>query len=75
VQSTKILVTVAVWLAALTIFVLRLRGILLTKRFSWACLILFVAAMLSLLAVERSRHATVAAEAITQWSGPTLSAA
>ena len=56
-NSSKILVTVSVWLAAATAFGLRLRGLLLAKRFAWTCLVLFLAAMLSLIAVERSRHA------------------
>jgi ABC-type uncharacterized transport system permease subunit len=55
VQSTKILVTVAVWCVAATAFGLRLRGLLLARRFAWTCLLLFVAAMLSLFAVEQSR--------------------
>jgi ABC-type uncharacterized transport system permease subunit len=53
---TKIFTTVAVWLAALAAFGLRLRGVLLAKRFAWSCLGLFVAAMLSLVAVDKSRH-------------------
>jgi HemX protein len=56
VNSSKILVTVSVWLAATVAFGLRLRGQLLAKRFAWTCLVLFLAAMLSLIAVERSRH-------------------
>ena len=63
VQSAKILVTVAVWAAAATAFGLRLRGVLLAKRFAWTCLILFIAAMLSLFVVERSRHAAAAGAA------------
>jgi ABC-type uncharacterized transport system permease subunit len=53
---TKIFTTVAVWLAALVAFGLRVRGVLLAKRFAWSCLGLFVAAMLSLVAVDKSRH-------------------
>lgn len=63
VNSSKILVTVAVWAVAAAAFGLRLRGVLLTKRFAWACLLLFVAAMLSLFAVERSRRAAVSSGA------------
>ena len=62
-QSTKIRVTFAVCTAAATAFGLRLRGVLLAKRFAWTCLILFIAAMLSLFVVERSRHAAAAAGA------------
>lgn len=57
VNSSKILVTVAVWVAAATAFGLHWRGLLLAKRFAWTCLVLFLAAMLSLIAVERSRNA------------------
>lgn len=53
--NAKILVTCVVWSAAAVAFTLRLRGALLAQRFAWTCLGLFVAAMLSLLAVESSR--------------------
>lgn len=53
--NSKILVTCAVWVAAMIAFTLRLRGALLAQRFAWTCLCLFFAAMLSLLAVESSR--------------------
>lgn len=56
---TKILLTVAVWLAYALAFGLRLRGRLLAKRFAWSCLGLFVAALFSLWSVDRSRHAIV----------------
>jgi ABC-type uncharacterized transport system permease subunit len=52
----KTLATTLVWIAYLAAFTLRLRGRLLAKRFAWACLILFVAAMLSIPLVDRSRH-------------------
>lgn len=74
-NSSKILVTVAVWVAAATSFGLRLRGILYSKRFAWTCLVLFVAAMLSLIAVERSRKATAAHESTAAVAGPALPAA
>ncbi len=61
VHSTKILVTLTVWSAAATAFGLRLRGVLLARRFAWTCLMLFIAAMLSLFVVERSRHAAAGA--------------
>jgi hypothetical protein len=35
---------------------LRLRGILLAKRFAWSCLALFIAALVSLGPVDKSRH-------------------
>ncbi|MFM8337544.1 MAG: inner membrane protein YpjD [Opitutaceae bacterium] len=53
--NAKILVTYVVWVAATVAFTLRLRGALLAQRFAWTCLGLFLAAMLSLLAVESSR--------------------
>ena len=56
VNVTKLLVTAAVWLAYAIALGLRLRGRLLAKRFSWACLALFVAALLSIVPVDRSRH-------------------
>jgi ABC-type uncharacterized transport system permease subunit len=56
VNLTKLFVTFAIWLAYAVALGLRLRGILLAKRFSWACLVLFVAALLSLGPVDRSRH-------------------
>jgi HemX protein len=56
VNTVKLLVTVAIWLAYATALGLRLRGVLLAKRFSLACLALFVAALLSLGPVDKSRH-------------------
>ncbi len=56
VNSPKLLLTVAVWLAAAVAFGLRLSGRLLAKRFAWTCLGLFVAALLSLGAVDNSRN-------------------
>lgn len=56
VNAAKLLITVAVWLAYAIALGLRLRGILLAKRFSWACLALFLAALLSLGPVDKSRH-------------------
>ncbi|MEN9662582.1 MAG: hypothetical protein RL324_1531 [Verrucomicrobiota bacterium] len=52
----KILVTVAVWAAALLVLGLRLASLLLARRFAWACLALFGAALLSLGPVDSSRH-------------------
>jgi hypothetical protein len=51
-----VLATVAVWAASLAALGLRLRGVLLAKRFAWSCLGLFVAALLSLVPVDKSRH-------------------
>lgn len=56
VNTTKLLVTAGVWAAYAIALGLRLRGVLLAKRFAWACLLLFVAALISLGPVDRSRH-------------------
>jgi ABC-type uncharacterized transport system permease subunit len=56
VNLAKLLATVAVWLTYATTLGLRLRGWLLAKRFAWACVALFAAALLSLGPVDRSRH-------------------
>lgn len=53
---SKIIATVAVWVTAMAALALRLRGTLLAQRFAWACLALFLAALASLVAVDRSRH-------------------
>lgn len=56
VNLTKLFTTVAVWLAYTLALGLRLRGRLLSKRFAWTCLGMFAAALLSLWAVDASRH-------------------
>ena len=56
VNLTKLFLTAAVWVAYALALGLRLRGILLAKRFAWSCLALFAAALLSLEAVDRSRY-------------------
>lgn len=56
VNSSKLLVTVAVWASYAVALGLRLRGRLLSKRFAWACLGLFGAALLSLGPVDASRN-------------------
>ncbi|HVS51360.1 MAG TPA: cytochrome c biogenesis protein CcsA [Opitutaceae bacterium] len=53
---SKVLFAFVVWAVSLLVFALRLRGVLLTKRFAWACLALFAGALVSLVAVDRSRH-------------------
>lgn len=55
VSAIKILITGSIWLAYAVALVLRLRGILLTKRLAWACIVLFVAALFSLGIIESSR--------------------
>lgn len=56
VNVTKLIITVAVWVAYASAFALRLYGRLLSKRFAWACLTLFAAALLSVGVVDKSRH-------------------
>jgi HemX protein len=57
VNPTKLLLTVAVWLAYAIALGQRLRGRLLAQRFAWAGVILFGVALLSLWPVDASRHA------------------
>ena len=52
----KLSATIAVWAVAAVAFGLRISGHLLSKRFAWTCLALFAAALLSLEAVDTSRH-------------------
>jgi HemX protein len=52
----KLTATVMVWAVASIAFALRISGRLLSKRFAWTCLALFAAALLSLGAVDESRH-------------------
>ena len=66
VNLTKIFLTIGVWVVAVLAFGLRLRGVLLSKRFAWTCLGLFVAALMSLVAVDRSRHPVAKTAAIPQ---------
>jgi HemX protein len=56
VNLTKLIATVAVWFCYTAALGLRLRGWLLARRFAWAGLGLFLAALLSLGPVDRSRH-------------------
>jgi ABC-type uncharacterized transport system permease subunit len=53
---TKVFIAMSVWAVALTALFLRLRGQLLSKRFAWACVALFIGALVSLYTVDRSRH-------------------
>ncbi len=61
VDHAKLAATIAVWGVAAAAFALRVAGRLLARRFAWACLFLFTAALLSLGAVDRSRHPSVTA--------------
>jgi HemX protein len=56
VNLTKLFATVAVWIAYALALGFRLRGLLLAKRFAWCCLLLFVAALVSVVPVDQSRH-------------------
>ena len=56
VDHAKLAATVAVWAGAAAALLLRALGRLLARRFAWACLALFAAALLSLAAVDESRH-------------------
>ncbi len=56
VDHAKLAATIAVWVASAAAFILRVAGRLLSRRFAWACLALFAAALLSLEAVDGSRH-------------------
>jgi len=56
----KLLVTVSVWFAYLVIGLLRWQAWLVSVRFAWVCLVMFVLALLSLGPVNSSRHHAVA---------------
>jgi len=56
VGHAKLAATVAVWIVSAAAFGLRMAGRLLARRFAWTCLALFAAALLSLKAVDESRH-------------------
>jgi len=56
VSIPKLAATAAVWVAYAAALAFRLRGRLLAKRFAWACVALFAAALLSLEPVDASRH-------------------
>src|SRR5580692_6686010 len=56
VNHSKLAATIAVWAVAAAALGLRAVGRLLARRFAWTCLALFAAALLSLKAVDDSRH-------------------
>jgi ABC-type uncharacterized transport system permease subunit len=62
----KIAVTVVVWSAYCLALVLRLRGILITKRLAWACTALFVVALLSLGLIGAIRKTPPATPTVSQ---------
>jgi len=66
VQPVKIITTVSVWLAYGIVLFLRWRGILITKRLAWACIVLFVAALISLGPVNASRKPLPAQQTASQ---------
>ncbi len=56
VNLSKLFITVTIWFAYGSAFVLRKRGKLYGKNLSWSCVGLFVAALISLYFVNLSRH-------------------
>lgn len=54
--ALKLSATLSVWLAYGIALALRLKLVLSSKRFSWACIAIFVAALLSLAAVNRNQN-------------------
>jgi ABC-type uncharacterized transport system permease subunit len=64
VNPTKLLFTIAIWAAYAVALGLRLRGVLLARRFGWAGVVLFAAALLSLWPVNESRHSPVPVPAV-----------
>jgi len=56
VNVSKLLITVAIWIAYGAAFFLRRRGKLYGTRLSWVCIILFGAALISVYPVNSSRH-------------------
>lgn len=56
VDQPKLVVTVAVWFAYLVVGLLRWRARLISVRFAWVCLVMFIIALLSLGPVNSSRH-------------------
>jgi ABC-type uncharacterized transport system permease subunit len=60
-STAKVLSATIVWGIASGALILRLRGLLLSKRFAWACLALFFGAIVSLVAADRSRRPLVTA--------------
>ncbi len=57
VQPTKLAATVAVWAVYAAVLLLRWRGRLYAVRFSWACIVLFLLAMMSLGPINRNTEA------------------
>jgi len=66
VPLTKIAVALAVWVAYTVTLILRLRGILITKRLTWTCIVLFVVALFSLGLIGSARKSPPAAPTVSQ---------
>ncbi|MFA6288286.1 MAG: cytochrome c biogenesis protein CcsA [Opitutaceae bacterium] len=56
VNLAKIITTLAVWAAYAVVLGLRLKAVLISKKFAWTCILLFAAALLSLQPVNSSRQ-------------------
>jgi ABC-type uncharacterized transport system permease subunit len=56
VNAPKLIITIAVWLAYVVTYGLRLLNRLIAKRFAWTCIFFFVAALFSLWPVNSSRQ-------------------
>ena len=65
VDTLKLGATIAVWLAYCFLLLLRLREKLSYKQYSWACIVIFAIALLSLDAVDRSSKAVTSSASIT----------
>ena len=56
VDLPKLIVTIGVWAAYLAVLLLRWRTWLVSVRFAWVCLVMFILALLSLGPVNSSRN-------------------
>ena len=56
VDYPKLFVTLGVWFVYLVVWLLRWRAKLVSVRFAWVCLVMFIIALLSLGPVNSSRH-------------------
>jgi len=56
VNLAKIITTLAVWAAYAVVLGLRLKAVLVSKKFAWTCILLFAAALISLKPVNSSRQ-------------------
>ena len=58
VDAAKLTITVGIWFTYLVVSLLRWRGRLVSVRFAWVCIVLFLLALMSLKPVNASRHTT-----------------